>query len=106
MSEVQAYLGSRLPRFLYYSQYDRLPGQVALDQLVTAQSQGTLDQHPGFKVFIALLGMVGTSPKEIQGIGTSEDLIAILEAVQNQLSRRVFEYWTQNRQLKINFRFD
>ncbi len=105
-AEVQAYLAERLPTFLYYSTYDRLPGQIALNELVAAQADGLLDRHPGVKIFIALLAMVGTTPMAIQNITTSESLIARLEAVENQLSRRIFKYWTQNKHLAVNFRFD
>ncbi len=105
-AEIGSYLQSRLPHFLYYSQYDRLPGQIAVDELVRARAQGNLENSAGFKIFIALLSMVGTSPEEIQKISTSEQLIAQLEAVENRLSNRIFKYWTQNKHLEVNFRFD
>ncbi len=103
---IDTYLDGRLPRFLYYSNYDRLPGQVSLNQLVTDRASKTLDRNPGNKVFIALLSMVGTTPEAIGGIAQFEPLIAKLEAVQNRLTKQIFKYWTQNKHLEVNFRFD
>lgn len=103
---VNAYLSERLPSFVYYSQYDRLPGRVSLDQLLAAEQNGNLEGIPGSRVFLALLSMVGTDPSSINQIATSEELISKLEAVQNRLSRRVFAYWSQNKHLRVHFRFD
>ncbi len=103
---VSEYLTERLPRFVYYSHYDRLPGRMALDELIAAQSAHDFDRVPGSRVFLALLSMVGTSPTQIAEIGTSEGLISKLEAVENRLSKKIFRYWSQNQHLKVRFRFD
>lgn len=103
---LTTWLRKRLPRFVYYSQYDRLPGRVSLNQLVQANQNGTLEQIQGSQVFIALLSMVGTTPENINQISTSEQLISKLEAVQTRLSKKIFKYWSQNKHLKVRFRFD
>lgn len=103
---VEAYLDARLPKFLYYSNYDRLPGQVSLVQLAADKANNKLEREPGNKVFIALLSMVGTTPEAIGGITQFEPLVAKLEGVQNRLTARIFKYWTQNKHLEVNFRFD
>lgn len=98
---VTRYLSSNLPRFLYYSQYDKLPGRISLDQL--SHSQNSIE---GAQVFLALLKMVGTSPVAISEIQTSEELIGKLEAVQARITKQIFAYWSQNKHLKVRFRFD
>ncbi len=103
---VSEYLTTRLPRFVYYSHYDRLPGRMALDELIAAQAADDFGRVPGARVFLALLSMVGTSPGQIAGIATSEGLISKLEAVENRLSRKIFRFWSQNQHLKVRFRFD
>jgi hypothetical protein len=106
LATTQEYLRGRLPRFVYYSQYDRLPGRVSVDQLLTARSNETLDQIEGSRIFLALLSMVGTKPEDIKSITRSEQLISKLEAVESRLSRRIFKYWSQNKHLKVRFRYD
>ncbi len=100
------YLNECLPSFVYYSQYDRLPGRVSLDQLIASEQAGSLENLAGSRVFMALLSMVGTTPTSINSITTSEELISKLEAVQNRLSKKIFAYWSQNKSLKVRFRFD
>lgn len=105
-STVTAYLSKRLPKFVYYSQYDRLPGRMSMEQLLAHEQNNTLEQLPGARVFLALLSMVGTTATDIGNISTSEELLSKLEAVQTRLSKRIFEYWSQNKHLKVRFRFD
>ncbi|ANZ36959.1 hypothetical protein BBK82_13635 [Lentzea guizhouensis] len=104
--KVVGYLRQRVPQFVYYSQYDRLPGKVSLNQLVQMQQANQLDQLQGSRVFLALLSMVNTTPVAISQISTSEQLISKLEAVETRLSKKIFKYWSQNRHLKVRFRFD
>jgi predicted ATP-dependent endonuclease of OLD family len=105
-SVIDEYLDKQLPHFLYYSNYDRLPGQVSVNQLASDKANNNLDREPGNKVFIALLSMVGTTPETIGGIAQFEPLIAKLEGVKNRLTGRIFKYWTQNNHLEVSFRFD
>lgn len=100
------YLEPRLPGFVYYDQYERLPGRISLNALLNAKANDTVDQIEGARVFEALLSMVGATPEEISGIRTSEELISKLEAVQTRLSQKLLKYWTQNRHIKVRFRFD
>jgi hypothetical protein len=101
---AEAFILKRLPTIIYFSTYYTLPGQVALNPLVQRQASNQLQQSD--RVFLALLDMAGTTPKDISGAGKFEALVAELEAVSNRLSREIFKYWTQNQHLKINFRFD
>lgn len=93
-----------LPTFVYFADYDRLPGRVALAELSSREQAGTLTKPD--RVFLALLSMVGTTADEIESIGTSEQLIAELEAVSVRLSNEIFNYWSQNRHLEVDFRYD
>jgi predicted ATP-dependent endonuclease of OLD family len=93
-----------LPKFLYFADYNKLPGQVSLDAINQRIKQNT----PTFedKVFLALLSLVGTDIDKLQNLTTFEQYIAKLEAVSSRLTKEVFEYWSQNKQLEVDFRFD
>ena len=58
------------------------------------------------KIFQALLNLVNSSAQEIADTGRSEDLIMNLEAIGNRLTDEIFEYWSQNKHLRVDFRFD
>jgi predicted ATP-dependent endonuclease of OLD family len=93
-----------LPKFLYFADYNRLPGMVSLEAINQriAQNKETFED----KVFLALLGLVGTDIKTLQGLATFEQYIAKLEAVSLRLTKEIFEYWSQNKHLEVEFRFD
>ena len=99
------YLRTHLPVFVCYAEYDRLPGRISINQVIQRRDSATLETLTGANVFLALLSMVGTSLDDLVNINTSEGLISKLEAVESRMSRRVFKYWSQNKHLKVRFRF-
>lgn len=102
---VRTFLSTnRFPKLLYFSDYYRMPGKVALSDLQNRQNRSTLEQTD--KVFLALLDLAKTSVESIQKTGTSEEFIAELESVSNRLTDEIFEFWSQNSHLVIKFRCD
>lgn len=97
-------LSERLPHFLYFNEYYILPGQVALLDFEKRRANSQLEHKD--QVFEALLSLVGTSTEAIKDISTFERMRASLEAVSNRLSEEIFEYWSQNSNLEVNFSFD
>lgn len=104
VSAVVDSLQERLPRFLYYSNYQKMPGQVSIDDLLRRKGQNQLRFED--RVFMAFLDLAGTNLEEIHSVGKSEELIAELEAVSNRISETIFKYWSQNRHLEVECRFD
>lgn len=100
-----AILRSRLPKFLYFPTYGTLPGKVPVEQL-SGQIEAEEDLTEGDEYFLALLQLANTDLKQLQEAGQFEQLRATLEAVSNRLSDEIFEYWTQNRSLAVDFSYD
>jgi energy-coupling factor transporter ATP-binding protein EcfA2 len=98
------YLSRLMPTFVYYSTYDTMPGEVSLNQLVTLEQQQQLTFKE--KIFKALLSLVGVTPADISGTATFESMKARLEAIGLRLTDEIFEYWSQNRDLEVEFTFD
>lgn len=94
----------RVPKFFYFSSYDRMSGQVSLEQMVAKKTANTLDRND--QVFIAFLSMVGTTLEDMGKLNQFEPMIAKLESVSNRISRDIFAYWSQNKNLKVLFRLD
>ena len=97
-------LGTRLPRFLYFSTYGTLPGRVSVEDIAQKESDEA-SQTEGERLFLALLALAGTNVEELSSAGQYENLKAKLEIVSNRLSQQIFEYWTQSRDLKVEFDF-
>lgn len=97
-------LDDSLPKFVYFADYYKLPGQISIDQLIQREENNTLEF--GDKVFLALLELAGVDLRELHQQGKFEELKAELEAVSSDISRRIFKYWSQNRHLKVQFTLD
>ena len=97
-------LNGRLPKFLYFRDYDKLPGRVATTDLANRRRGGQLTM--GDNIFLALLDLTNTNLESIQTIGTSERFIMELEAVKNSLTDQLKRFWSQNRFLEVEFRYD
>ena len=95
----------RLPTFLYFSDYDVMSGTVALEDLLQRKTSGATLQ-PGENIFLAFLNFVGTSLEEINSMEKFEPLKARLEAASNKITRDMFQYWSQNRSLRVLFSLD
>lgn len=93
-----------LPKFLYFSSYDRMNGQVALEEFQRKTANKTLNNDD--RVFQAFLDLVGVKAEDFASAKKFEPLVARLEAVSTKVSKEIFEYWTQNRHLKVQFRLD
>ncbi|HEX9951261.1 MAG TPA: AAA family ATPase [Rubricoccaceae bacterium] len=104
IAAVQQLLSDRLPTFLYFGSYAAMDGSVSLNDIAARKASGQLKMSDW--IFEALLEMAGTSVEDIQSITQFEPLVAKLEAVSNRLTRQIFKYWSQNKHLSIDFRFD
>lgn len=96
-------LGQQLPAFIYFPEYEKLPGQVSIDEwLAKPENQRTFPD----RMFQALLQLAGTGPEEINKLGRYEQFSAELEAVSSRLTQQIKRYWSQNLYLTVEFRFD
>ena len=79
-------LETRLPRFLYFAEYHRLPAEVAIDELMRRGRPNELSVVD--TIFLALLELANTSPEELSEIDQFEYLVAELEAVSQRITQR------------------
>jgi len=101
---VAVVLEQRLPKFLFFADYHRLPAEVAIDDLLRRKAANELTVVDS--VFLALLELAGTSAEDLQEIDQFEYLMAELESVSQKVTKDVLEYWSQDRSLEVEFRCD
>jgi predicted ATP-dependent endonuclease of OLD family len=99
--EIQNILEKQLPKFLYFDQYNIMPGRVSIQRLQTAENQ----LQPGERTALSLLRLAGVQAQEFTE-SKYEARKAALEAAANQLTDEVFEYWSQNKDLSIELDVD
>jgi predicted ATPase len=100
--KVKEILASRLPKFLYFDEYNIMPGRVSIPKLQEA-SANTL--QPGERTALSLLRLAGVQSQEFTQTNY-EARKASLEAAANQVTDEVFEFWSQNKDLSIELDVD
>jgi predicted ATP-dependent endonuclease of OLD family len=102
-----AVLEKQLPSFVYFAQYDRMQGQVSLEQIISKKERN--DPEPlsrDDRVFLAFCALVNTPVEEIAKLTEFEAMDAKFNAASIKITKTLFAYWTQNRHLKVRFRLD
>lgn len=103
-AEAWALMDEQLPRFLYFSEYDVLPGKMNLADLAARDANAKTEPGkftPGHRAMAALLRMVDVATTDLSGAVGYEELKAKLEAVSIALTDQVMEYWKQNPDLEV-----
>ncbi|OAT32960.1 hypothetical protein M975_1399 [Buttiauxella brennerae ATCC 51605] len=97
-----------IPKFLYFSDYDILPGKLNLADLkqrVAAAAADPVNAHkqiePKHKAVIALLRMAGVDLEDFDNNTSYEELKSQIEAVSISLTDQVLEFWKQNEDLEV-----
>lgn len=101
--KFHAFLTERTPKFVLFKEYYKLPGRVALVAFAERQKQNVLRFDD--KVLLALLDLAGTNFGELEQADQRERLIMILESISSEITEQVFEYWTTNKSLRVQFHF-
>jgi energy-coupling factor transporter ATP-binding protein EcfA2 len=94
----------RMPKFMYFSNYDRMSGDVSIEKLRTDIANNTVSE--GDRVFLDFLKFAGTELEELATIKQYEHLRARVEAASIKITNQIFEYWSQNQHLKVQFTID
>lgn len=102
-SRVRALWEPSLPKFMYFSNYDRMAGEVQIEQLQGLAADQSLreDERRSLELFSDFLDFAGTSLDEILEADTYETFNARLKAASNAVTDEIFEYWTQNPFLSV-----
>ncbi|MFD4977659.1 ATP-dependent endonuclease [Streptomyces sp. NPDC058424] len=99
---VARILREREPKFFYFSNYQNLPGRIALADL------NGQEEEPGassMQTARALLELASTTTGALSA-EDFEERKAELEAVSNDITQQVFEYWKQNPDLSVEIDLD
>lgn len=90
------------PRFLYFSHYDRMSGELSINKL--NQDKQNKQVSVDDQLFLDFLEYAGTDLEELVKTNRYEELNAKCEAAANRITDQIFEYWTQNDSLQIDVR--
>lgn len=97
--EAWLWLKPRIPKFLYFGEYELLPSKINLADLQSRVGK------PGLKAedqaVLALLRMADIGVQEFSSPSGYEPLKAKIEAVSINLTDQIMEFWKQNEDLEV-----
>lgn len=92
-------LSKRKPKFFYTSHFERMSGEVSLDQLARDKAADTVSV--GDRIFLDFLEYAGTTIDELRDAKKYEELVAQCEGASNDITDEIFEFWSQNEALSV-----
>jgi len=98
---IDQYWNGWLPVFFYFDDYSTMHGRVSLPHIQQREAAGTLEESE--KTFLALLATVDADLSDFE-TQNFERLTRELEGAANGITDQVFEYWTQNQDLRLEIR--
>lgn len=107
--KIKDILSEGFPRFMYFSTYDRMSGEVQLQTLQEQKAEGALDvdeKLSGDRLFYEFLEYAGAPLEEILSATTYESFTARLQAASNSITDQILEYWSQNPDISVNVEVD
>ena len=99
---LSKYIEPNLPEFLYFDEYYSLPGTINLQKFLNGQVDDTFTKEQN-DITKALFELSNIDIKKVMDSNNYEDFIAELEATSNNITDKLLEYWTTNKNLEINF---
>lgn len=99
---LSKYIEPNLPEFLYFDEYYSLPGTINLQKFSSGQVDDTFTKEQK-DITKALFELSNIDIKKVMDSNNYEDFIAELEATSNNITDKLLEYWTTNKNLEIKF---
>jgi len=98
---INEFLTKFIPKFVYFDEYCTMKGRISIPSLKTRRDQNQLDESD--RTFLALLSLSDSKLEDFESVTNYERLKAELEGASISISDQVFKYWTQNKQLEVEF---
>lgn len=89
----------RRPKFVYFDDYDSMPGLVSIPDLVEKRDEETLTRSE--QAVVSLLDVADVELEDFLSPESHEHLIRDSENASNSISEEVFQYWSQNQNLAV-----
>ena len=96
------FLEKWLPKFVYFDNYSTMRGKISISDLKKRTAEGGPFDDAD-RTFMSLLTLSGVSLEELEEDLGYEDVKVELESASITITDEIFEYWRQNRQLKVEF---
>ncbi len=107
-AQINAVILAALPKFMYFSSYDRMDGAIQIENArsLIANGQISHENNRGIRLFTEFLEYAGVAIDQISSVSTYETFNAQLQAASNNITDQILEYWAQNPDLSVVVRVE
>lgn len=100
---AKTWIKNKMPKFWYFDDYYPLSGKININKLISEPPTTEKD-----KTSIALFELARIKPEDILNDTEQEyeKYIALLESSSNKITKEIFNYWSTNQNLDIEFRIE
>ncbi|ODS24768.1 hypothetical protein AB835_01555 [Candidatus Endobugula sertula] len=102
---TKKYISPRLPRFWYFDEYHELPSRISINAIRNNTTTDGLTKQQ-LETAKALFELAVIDVEELANASSFESFIAELEATSNEITDQIFEYWSTNNNLEIEFKIE
>ena len=99
---VEEALFGMMPKFVYFDEYSTMRGRISI-QDISRRAEAGEDLDESDRTFMSLISLVGADLGDLQHQTNYEYMKAELESASISISDEMFEYWAQNKQLRVEF---
>jgi hypothetical protein len=99
--EAWQWSSGRVPKFLYFGDYQVLPSKMNLADLSARAADKAHPMSDDYRGILALLRMANIDLEALAKPGQYEALISRIEAVSIRLTDQIMEFWKQNENLEV-----
>ena len=98
----KTYLESKLPKFLYFDEFYQMEGQVNIEALRERLANNQLLDSD--RPMLGLMELARINLDQLADAhSNTQSLVSRIEGAGNYLSRRILEYWSQNKHIQLRF---
>ena len=90
------------PRFWYFNEYHELPSRISIEDIKHGATSGDISQKQ-LETAKALFELANIDIDELLQSDDFESFVAELEATANEVTDKIFDYWSTNDKLEIQF---
>ncbi len=100
---VEEQLEGMLPNFAYFDDYSAMRGRISIEDLLKRRDDPDGELDDADQTFLSLLAAAGIKIEDLRMQTNYEHLKAELESAAIGISDAMFEFWQQNKQLRVDF---
>src|SRR5262249_43982124 len=97
----QTYIESKLPKFLYFDEFYQMEGQVNIEAL--KERLGNKQLLDSDRAMVARVELNRINMDQLAVLENTQNHDSRIEDPGNHLSRRILDYWSQNRHIQRRF---